>query len=74
MNAMVTTEDVIELVGYVCNRCFLGKVTADRRTPCEFCEDWSDEQASAVLRAVRVRMVNVRDTMVLAFTKDSPDA
>lgn len=59
----VTVSEVSEIVGYVCNRCFLGDVPKDKRYPCEFCKDWSDGHAAHVQATVKRRIANGIDVM-----------
>lgn len=66
---MLNTEEVIEIVGYVCNRCFLGQVTKDLREPCEFCQFWNDEAAAKVQLQVKKRMTDVASGIIAEIAK-----
>lgn len=67
---MLNTEEVNAIVGYICNRCFLGRVPAEHRNVCHHCARWSNEEAAAVQQSVKERLTNLRDAMLVAAVKE----
>lgn len=68
---MLNTEEVTAIVGYICTRCFLGRVPASQRNGCHHCAKWSNEEADAVKASVKDRLTDLRDALMATTIKEA---